>query len=160
AVGAERHGDYRALMLKGIADGLARRPVPEPPGLVGAAGKNGLAVRAERHGADTVAMSAQGRSVTLARRPVPELPGPVLAPGQNRLAVGTNSYGEDGSLMSQSGSEGLASRRVPQARRAVPTPRDDGLAVRSVGHTPEVARIHEGLAPGQSTGQIPQPCRP
>ena len=37
AVGAERHGDDRALMPEGLADGLAGGGVPEPRGAVVAA---------------------------------------------------------------------------------------------------------------------------
>ena len=46
----------RVLMRHGLADGLPVGGVPEPRRLVVAAGEDGLAVGAERHGPDRVLM--------------------------------------------------------------------------------------------------------
>ena len=82
----------RALVRQGRPDGLAGGGVPEPRRLVLAAGEDGLAVGAERHGHDR-ALVRQGRPDGLAGGGVPEPRRLVLAAGEDGLAVGAERHG-------------------------------------------------------------------
>ena len=72
AVGAERHGDDRAIVFQGRTLGLAGSDVPQPRRRLSlAAGQRGAAVGAERHG-DDPALVFQGRSLGLSGGDVPQ----------------------------------------------------------------------------------------
>ena len=77
-------------MRQGLAEGLARRRVPEPRRLVIAPGDHGLAVGAERHRLDR-ALMRQGWTEGLARRRVPEPRRLVLLPVITVLPSGLNA---------------------------------------------------------------------
>ena len=92
----------RALVRQGRPDGPSRRRVPEPRRLVIAAGEDGLAVRAERHGRDR-ALVRQGRPDGPSRRRVPEPRRLVIAAGEDGLAVRAERHGTDLALVRENG---------------------------------------------------------
>jgi hypothetical protein len=117
-------------MVQGGAEAAVRRGVPQPRRPVQAHGEHGLAVWAERHGAD-LALMGQGWPEVPARHRVPQPRRAVRAHGEYRLAVRPERHGEDRALMVQGGPTGrpvaASHSRAVLSQLAVSTALPSGL---------------------------------
>ena len=80
-------------------------------------------------------------------------------PVRTVLPSGLNATDMHRVRMRQGLADGLAGGGVPEPRRLVPAPGEDGLAVGAERHGPDRARMLQGLAEGLAGGGVPEPRR-
>src|SRR5262249_20150751 len=116
AVRAEGNRADRAEVLHGITERPADGRVPDPSCAVPGSREEELAVGAERHIPNLIAVPLHGRTEGLAGRGVPELRRAVRAPGQECLTVGTECDAPARRRIREDGAGRPASGCVPEHR--------------------------------------------
>ena len=122
------------VMFEGLPDRLSGGGIPEPRSPIKAPGEDGLAVGAERDGADPTPMYhglTDGRS----GGGVPKSRSRVGTAGEHGLAVRTERYGMDRCLMHHRLDGRLRGRRIPDPRSVIRAASEDGLAVGAERHS-------------------------
>ena len=143
----------RCCMVLPIAP--AGRGVPEPGGVVVAAGQDGLAVGAEGHRIDE-SIVLHGLADRLLRDDVPEPRGLIPAPGQDRLAIGAPRHGMD--TLVQGLAQVFPRGNVPELGEAGMAQSQGRLAVGAEHHGPDRGLVLPGVAQGLAVG-VPEPRR-